>query len=291
MMMAAPVRQWLTLSVPLLLFLMPTALLVACSAPPHGEDHSHPLDGSPAMSYKYVRHPTFPPAALIQASDRAPLAAWYRANAYVPLQTAFSGNNGTGSGTASAAAPLPARTKQLLRWTATEFVAARRGGEVTCEEYARVLVDRMLFLRDTQQFMQTSYALAEKVVDAARAMDRQAASAGVQVLAPLYCLPVPMKGTMATTDFPSSAGNALLDNVYARRDAAFVTLFRQANAIVMGKTNVPDFAASWVTMNPINGRTMNLYDGSLTSGGSSGGAASAVAGHVAPLAVTEDTGG
>jgi len=188
---------------------------------------------------------------------------------------------------------LPIRARQLLRWTATEFVDARRAGTVTCEEYTRVLVDRMLSLRDAQQFMQTTYGLADQIVAAARDMDlRAAASAvGVEVLAPLFCLPVPVKGTLATMDFPSSAGHALLDHAYARRDAAFITLLRRANAVVMGKTNVPEFAASSVTMNPVNGRTMNLYDGALTSGGSSGGSGSAVAAHVAPIAITEDTGG
>lgn len=46
-----------------------------------------------------------------------------------------------------------------------------------------------------------------------------------------------------------------------------------------------------VTINTLNGRTMNLYRGDLTSGGSSGGSAAAVSGHVAPVAITEDTGG
>lgn len=52
---------------------------------------------------------------------------------------------------------------------------------------------------------------------------------------------------MATTDYPSSAGNAMLNNAAGKNDAAFTTLFRNANAIAFGKTNVPDFAASWVS--------------------------------------------
>lgn len=52
---------------------------------------------------------------------------------------------------------------------------------------------------------------------------------------------------MATTDYPSSAGNAVLNLAKGKKDAAFTTLFRNANAIALGKTNVPDFAASWVS--------------------------------------------
>ena len=51
---------------------------------------------------------------------------------------------------------------------------------------------------------------------------------------------------MATTDYPSSAGNAVMNDAKGKKDAAFTTLFRTANAIAFGKTNTPDFAASWV---------------------------------------------
>ena len=77
-------------------------------------------------------------------------------------------------------------------------------------------------------------------------MDARAAADGVEAIGPLYGLPVPMKGTMATTDYPSSAGNAAMDTAKGTRDAAFTALFRNANALAFGKTNVPDFAASWV---------------------------------------------
>lgn len=70
-----------------------------------------------------------------------------------------------------------------------------------------------------------------------------------------------------------------------------MTLLREKNAVIMGKTNVPEFAAGWVSANYANGRTLNPYDHRLTTGGSSGGSASAVATYVAPVAVTEDTGG
>jgi len=113
----------------------------------------------------------------------------------------------------------------------------------------------------------------------------------VDSIAPLYCLPVPMKGTMATMDFPSSAGSGVLHNYKAIKDAGTPALVKEHGGIIFGKTNVPEFAASWVTCNYANGCTLNAYDHKFTVGGSSGGSGSAVASYIAPVAFTEDTGG
>ena len=122
-------------------------------------------------------------------------------------------------------------------------------------------------------------------------LDAKAAAEGIESIAPLYGLPVPMKGTVATTDFPSSAGSGVLHNYFAIKDADIAALMRTKHAVLMGKTNVPEFAASLQTANYANGRALNPYDHVLTTGGSSGGSASAVATYIAPVAVSEDTGG
>ena len=74
-------------------------------------------------------------------------------------------------------------------------------------------------------------------------------------------------------------------------NADFIKIVLEKNGIVLGKTNVPEFAASLVTCNYANGCTLNPHDHALTSGGSSGGSGSAVGSYLAPVAVTEDTGG
>ena len=72
------------------------------------------------------------------------------------------------------------------------------------------------------------------MVAQARSLDQRAIASGIESIAPLYGLPIPVKGTVATTDFPSSAGVGVLHNFYAVKDAAMVTLLRKANAIIMG---------------------------------------------------------
>jgi amidase len=122
-------------------------------------------------------------------------------------------------------------------------------------------------------------------------MDQKAATDGVEAIAPLYGLPVPMKGTAAVVQYPSGAGCGVLSGYAPVKDSAFTVLIKERNGIIFGTTNVPEFAFSYRTANPASGHTRNPYGSRLTVGGSSGGAASAVAAYMCPVAVTEDTGG
>ena len=162
------------------------------------------------------------------------------------------------------------RELQLLRMTAVEYVLERRAGRFTCEEYVRLLVRRIRQYRYMNQWVYTSYARFERCVEAARALDALAVEEGVEALAPLYGLPVPMKGTGACVDFPSGAGVGVLSGYTPRKDCELVERLRAAHAIVLGATNVPEFAASVNTANPASGQTRNPYDHALSPGGSSG---------------------
>eukprot|EP00441_Pelagodinium_beii_P034543 CAMPEP_0197635366 /NCGR_PEP_ID=MMETSP1338-20131121/11200_1 /TAXON_ID=43686 ORGANISM="Pelagodinium beii, Strain RCC1491" /NCGR_SAMPLE_ID=MMETSP1338 /ASSEMBLY_ACC=CAM_ASM_000754 /LENGTH=644 /DNA_ID=CAMNT_0043207397 /DNA_START=11 /DNA_END=1945 /DNA_ORIENTATION=- len=221
---------------------------------------------------------SFPPQELLDTEDGERIAAWF--SQHLPAMR-------LGDKT------LTAREKQLQAMSLRDYISARQQCEVTCEEYAKALLKRMMHYSYMNAFMyldnmphQTEYILEQ-----ARDLDKKAREEGISAIAPLYGLPVPVKGTMATTDFPSSAGHGLLHDCYAKMDAGMVTLLRSKHAVIMGKTNVPDFAASFTTANYSNGCTLNPYDHGLLPGGSSGGAASAVATYIAPLALSEDTGG
>lgn len=184
---------------------------------------------------------SFPPSSIVSRCPPvpqacAPVAAWlseHTPSLKQPDQTAT------------------ARERELARFGVTDYIAARRAGNVTCEEYTATLVKRIQYYRYMNQFMywdafpnQTDYMMTQ-----ARAIDQKAASEGVEAIAPLYGLPFPIKGTVATTDFPSSAGSGVLHQYHAVEDAAIIKLLRQANAVIMGKTNVPEFACSLITAN------------------------------------------
>ena len=146
---------------------------------------------------------------------------------------------------------MTSEEQKYVSWTAAEFIAQRRAGAVTCEAYARALTDRAKHYRTMNQFMywDNDPEWTDRVVAAAVALDAKADAEGVESLAPLYCLPLPAKGTMATKDFKSSAGVGILHNFNALRDCAMVERVQEANGVVFGKTNVPEFAGSLVTCN------------------------------------------
>ena len=100
----------------------------------------------------------------------------------------------------------------------------------------------------------TSYELMESVVIAqAAALDAKAEDEGIESIAPLYGLPIPVKGTCATKLFPSCVGVGVLQHCYARRDSELCERLIAAGAVLFGKTNVPEFACSITTLNHTNG--------------------------------------
>jgi Asp-tRNA(Asn)/Glu-tRNA(Gln) amidotransferase A subunit family amidase len=244
------------------------------------QDMSESSSGRPAQEAQTAFHPSFPPAALLDSGDVVALGGWFDKEA---PQTLFQ-----------PMADATPRELELYSMSAMDYVTARRSGTVTCLEFAKAMVRRLLHYKESNAFMLTTYSLTDAIVAQAAALDEKAASEGIESIGPLFGLVVPIKGTAATTDFPTSLGLGVLDRVYAAQDCDLVSRLREAGAVVMGKTNCCELASGWATINRTNGVAWNIYPsstGPLTSGGSSGGSAVAVAAHIAPLAMTEDTGG
>jgi amidase len=110
-------------------------------------------------------------------------------------------------------------------------------------------------------------------------------------LPPLWGLPTAHKDLLDTRDFPTTYGSTLYANHRPDHDALIVERIRAAGAIAIGKTNTPEFGAGSQTFNRVFGATRNPYDPRRTCGGSSGGAAVAVAMRMLPLADGSDLGG
>jgi len=182
---------------------------------------------------------------------------------------------------------------KLVKMGLSEWLSERAAGTYSCEEIAIALTKRATYLQEVQKmnhFMYWgSFDWINVVLDQAKALDAKAESEGIESIAPLYCYPVPIKGTMATMDFPSSLGFAALHDMLALKDADMVSLVKNANGVLFGKTNVPELAHSWGTGNYANGICFNPWDYDMLSGGSSGGSGGAVASYTATVALTEDT--
>ncbi|MGG7619055.1 amidase [Bacillus coreaensis] len=129
----------------------------------------------------------------------------------------------------------------------------------------------------------------EQPLKSAMAADERLASG--KDIGPLHGLPIAIKDTHNATGFLTTYGSPIFRENMASADDLIVERLRAAGAIVIGKTNVPEFAAGSHTFNKVFGVTRNPYNPKKTAGGSSGGAAVAVACGMIPLADGSDMGG
>lgn len=131
--------------------------------------------------------------------------------------------------------------------------------------------------------------LVEQAMQAAEAADRQTKS-GVLTGA-LHGVPVTVKENVDQLGQANTNGVPALENNIATDDSPVVRNLRQAGAIIVGRTNTPEFSIRWFTDNPLRGKTLNPWSADVTPGGSSGGAASSVALGIGAIAHGNDLGG
>jgi aspartyl-tRNA(Asn)/glutamyl-tRNA(Gln) amidotransferase subunit A len=131
------------------------------------------------------------------------------------------------------------------------------------------------------------------MAETARADARTAEAAVMRgdVLGPLHGVPITIKDNVPIAGLPLANGSAALADFIPPTDAAVVQRIRAAGAVIIGKTNLPEFAHKVLTDSPVYGVTRNPWNLAYTPGGSSGGASAALAAGVAPLAVGTDGGG
>ena len=126
---------------------------------------------------------------------------------------------------------------------------------------------------------------------AAEALRADEAAARGEFLGPLHGLPVAFKDNHLTAGIPTTFGSVTRKDFVPETDDIVVERMRAAGVVTLGKTNIPEFAAGGHTFNELWGTTRNPYDLSVTAGGSSGGAAAALAAGMHPIADGNDMGG
>ncbi len=132
----------------------------------------------------------------------------------------------------------------------------------------------------------TNIDAARKAAKARDRAVRRHAAAG-----PLHGLPMTVKESFDVAGLPSTWGLPALRGNVAQRNAAAVDRLEAAGAVIFGKTNVPVMLADWQSYNPVYGTTVNPWDRARTPGGSSGGAAAALAAGLTTLEIGSDIGG
>ena len=127
---------------------------------------------------------------------------------------------------------------------------------------------------------------ADQAYRAAAELDNAAARGSFA--GPLHGLPIAIKDLAETAGIRTTFGSPIFAANVPTSDAPHVAALKRAGAVVIGKTNAPEFGAGSQTFNPVFGVTRNPYDTRLTPGGSSGGAAAAVAAGMIPFADGSD---
>lgn len=172
-------------------------------------------------------------------------------------------------------------------WSAGEQAAAIRSRRLGSEE----LLD--LFLARIAALDPLVHAVCTLAVDAARERCREADEATARGVSwgPLHGLAITVKDAIATAGVRSTAGALALRDHVPATDAPAVASLKAAGAIVFGKTNLPEWSGDWQSFNELFGTTNNPWDLSRTPGGSSGGAAAAVACGMTSFELGTDIGG
>ena len=176
----------------------------------------------------------------------------------------------------------------LTRTTAAELAAKIHAGEVSAVEVTQAHLDRIGAIDATvHAFL---HVATEAALESASLVDASL-DAGTPPASPLAGVPLALKDVFTTAGIPTTCGSKILEGWVPPYDATVTRKLREAGVVILGKTNMDEFAMGSSTENSAYGPTHNPWDLDRIPGGSGGGSAAAVAAYEAPLALSTDTGG
>lgn len=178
-------------------------------------------------------------------------------------------------------------TDILWKLPASELANRLQTGDVTALQSVESAIQRMQDRNPTINAVVND--LSPQAMERARELDRIFAQSGP--VGPLHGVPVTIKENTDQTGEPSPNGVPDFRGLIATADAPIVTNLTKAGAVVIGRTNTPEFSFRTTTVNPLHGRTLNPWNDWASTGGSSGGASAAVMSGMGALAQGNDIGG
>jgi amidase len=188
----------------------------------------------------------------------------------------------------SQAKPSLAQSTPFVMMNARALAEAIRARQVSCVEVMNAYLDHIARINPQ---VTAIVALRDRDDLLAEAREKDAQLAREEATGPLHGLPFAVKDLFPVKGMRTTSGSLILKDFVAPADNVMVTRQRKAGAIIIGKTNTPEFGLGSHTYNDVYGATRNAYDQSRSAGGSSGGAAVALALRMLPLADGSDYGG
>ncbi len=183
----------------------------------------------------------------------------------------------------------PDRSFHLIETSIANIHQAMQAGTLTCHNLVQQYLDRIHAYDQQGPAIDSMLYLNPASLEQADAFDK-----GFQrthKLKPLDCVPIVLKDNFDTADMPTTAGAVTLKGAQPDQDAFAVKRLREAGAIILGKSNLQEFASGGISVSSLGGQVKNPYDLTRTPGGSSGGTGAAVAANFAAAGTGSDTGG
>jgi amidase len=183
----------------------------------------------------------------------------------------------------------PDRSFHLMEASIADIHKALQAGTLTCHSLVQQYLNRIEAYDQQGPAINSMLYLNPKSLEQADAFDKDFQR--THKLKPLGCIPIVLKDNFDTADMPTTAGSLTMKGAQPERDAYAVKRLREAGAIILGKTNLQEFASGGISVSSLGGQVKNPYDLTRTPGGSSGGTGAAVAANFAAAGTGSDTGG
>ena len=174
----------------------------------------------------------------------------------------------------------------IVRLSLTDGVEALRSGTISSTDYCMAAMEQAAKFKDHNIFTQMSPSYVQSTAAAVDGRRKDGDAIGQ-----LQGIPYALKDSVDMVEYYTIAGHPSLKTFEPTMDADLVKIYKEADAICIGKTQIPALSLWWTTENPMTGDTGNPFNRAYKTGGSSGGSGAAVAARIVPFAVAEDTGG
>jgi amidase len=184
---------------------------------------------------------------------------------------------------------VSAQSFQVTETSIADIHQALHDGTLTCHELADQYLKRIQAYDQAGPKINAMLYVNPRALQQADAMDQEIKRTGK--MRSLECIPIVLKDNFDTADMPTTAGALTLKGARPDKDAFAVKKLRDAGALILGKTNLQEFASGGISVSSLGGQVKNPYDLTRTPGGSSGGTGAAVAANFAAAGTGSDTGG